>query len=182
MPFWFPQEGGGVSLTAGYPWFAAVMVIVTSRLSHLDLAQAFRLVGFLSVPLTGIGVFAFAWMRLTDIKPTWMRQVIGLVAALIYVVSPIAWIWLVRWGFYSESISHIFVPWIIIFFDIFLEELIEGRRRFLFRLSLILTLVFMILGTLTHFFAAVGVIAVFAYTEGQISRAISRNFIKYIPD
>jgi len=136
------------------------MVMVLSRLSHLDLAQAFRLVGFLSVPLTGIGVFAFAWMRLTDVKPIWMRQVIGLAAALIYVVSPIAWIWLVRWGFYSESISHIFVPWIIIFFDIFLDELVEEKKGVLFRLSLVLTLIFLVLGTLTHFFAAVGVVAV----------------------
>lgn len=161
LPFWFPQQGGGISLLAGYPWFAAFLVIILERLSQFDLVQSFRLLGFLSVPLTGVGVFVLAWTMLNDIKPVWMRQVIGLIAALFYVASPIAWIWLVRWGFYSENVSHLFVPFAIIFFDIFIDRLANNNKNFIFRLSLFLSILFLTLGTLTHFFVAAGLIPVF---------------------
>lgn len=161
LPFWFPQQGGGISLLAGYPWLAAFLVITIERLSQFDLVQSFRLLGFLSVPLTGVGVFVLSWTMLTDVKPVWMRQVIGLIAGLIYSVSPIAWIWLVRWGFYSENVSHLFVPFAIVFFDIFLDRLADNKKDLIFRLSLFLSILFLTLGTLTHFFVAVGLISVF---------------------
>lgn len=156
IPFWFPQQAGGTSFV-GYPWLAAYIVVLVSKFSSFELAQAFRLVGFLSVPITGVGVIAFVWARVVSIKPGITRVILGVVAALLYVVSPLAWTWLVRWGFYAESISHIFVPWILIFFDLFLEKAVKEKIELGFRLSLFGLVIFWMLGFLTHFFAAVAV-------------------------
>lgn len=162
MPFWYPLQGGGVSLWAGYPWLAAEAVIVLSRMASLDLAAAFRLLGFLSVPLTSIGIFVLVWARLTDVKPVWLRQVLGLIAALFYNISPMAWIWLTRWGFYSENVSHIFIPWSILFFDLFVERVFEKKYDFWCRLAFVFTGITWVLGTLTHFFVGIGMIPIFA--------------------
>lgn len=160
VPFWYPLAGGGISF-AGYPYFAAYLVNILEYFTSLDLPQSFRFLGFVSAPLTGVGIFLFAWSRLTSIKPIWMREIIGLTAALFYVVSPVSWFWLTKWGFYAEQVSLIFVPLTILFFDIYLERLIARKFDFVFRIALLGTMVFWILGFLCHFFAGVSVIIVF---------------------
>jgi hypothetical protein len=162
IPFWFSQGGGGVSFT-GYPWLAAYTVVLLSRVTSLDLVQAYRLIGFLTVPLTGIGIFCFAWFRLTDVKPTLMRQVLGLIAGLMYVISPIAWIWLAKWGFYSEHTSHVFFPWTLIFFDLFICRLFAKKYDFLYRLGLAGTIIFWVITFNYHFLGGVSLIMVFLF-------------------
>lgn len=161
VPFWFPLQAGGTSF-AGYPWLAAYFVVLVSKLSNLELVQAFRVVGFLSVPLTGVGVIAFVWTRLTSIRSGITRAAMGVVAGLIYVASPLAWTWLVRWGFYAESVSHVFIPWILIFFDWFLDNAAKEKRGLAYRLSFMGLIFFWTLSLLTHFFAAISVLGVMA--------------------
>lgn len=157
LPFWFPLQGGGVSF-AGYPWLAAYLVNAFDRLTSFDLVQSYRILGFLSIPLTGVGIFFFAWTRLTEVKPIWFRQLLGAVAALFYVVSPMAWVWLVKWGFYAEHISHIFVAPTILFFDLYLERLFAKKYDALFRIGLIGALLFWLLAFNTHFFAGYSIV------------------------
>ena len=160
VPYWFPLQGGGISFS-GYPWFAAYLVNIIAYLTPLNLVQSFRILGFLSVPLTAVGIFTFCWVRLTEIKPVWMRQVIGLIASVFYVVAPVSWIWLMQWGFYAEHISIIFVPWILLFFDLYLESLFSNKRDFIYRFSILGTVALLLLGFLTHFFVLVTSITVF---------------------
>lgn len=161
FPFWFALQGGGVSFT-GYPWFAAYLVNTISSLSSFNLVQSFRLLGFLSVPLTGIGIFVFCWARLTEVKPIWMRQVIGIIASFFYISAPVSWVWLLRWGFYAEQISLIFIPWILLFFDLFLERLFRKQYDFLFRVGIVGTVFFSLLGFMTHFYVGVASLLLFS--------------------
>src|SRR5687767_2529598 len=54
VPFWFPIEGGGISFT-GYQWFAAYLINILSHTFSINNVQGFRLMGFLSIPLTAVG-------------------------------------------------------------------------------------------------------------------------------
>lgn len=161
IPFWFPLEGGGVSPVAGYPYLAAYIVILVTKISTLNLPQSMRLIGFLTVPLTGVGIFLYAWSRLTTVWPVWMRQVLGLIAALFYVVSPVAWVWLIKWGFFSEQVSHIFVPITMIFFDLFIDRLFENKKDFWYRVGFVGTAFFLTIALLVHFFAGYALIPLF---------------------
>lgn len=160
VPFWFPLQGGGISFT-GYPWFSAYLVNIIDKLTVLDLVQSFRFLGFLSVPLTGLGIFVFIWTRLKEVKPIWMRQILGLIASVFFVTAPVSWIWLLQWGFYAEQVSLIFVPWILLFFDLFIEQLFTKKTGWLFRLGFLGTLVFLLLGFITHFFIGVTSLVIF---------------------
>lgn len=160
VPFWYPIAGGGVSLVSAYPTFASFLVVLITKLSSLDVTQAFRLLGFSSVPLFSVGIFVFCWLRIKSIESPFVRQGIGFVSAIFAVASPASWIWLTRWGFYAESISMIFVPWVILFFDIFLEKLEEGKKDFAYRASILGVCVFMALAFITHMLAA-GCLALF---------------------
>lgn len=160
VPFWYPLAGGGVSISSGYPVFAAYLIAIITRISSLDLVQSFRFIGFLSVPMLALGVFFLVLLRLTDVKNGVTRAVLGLIAAGFVVVSPSSWLWLTRWGFYAESISYIFVPWVILFFDLFLENAIEGKRGWGYRIGLLGSSVFLLLSLLTHFLS-VASLAVF---------------------
>lgn len=164
VPFWYPLGGGGVSIISGYPVLAAYMVAIITRISHFDLVQSFRLLGFLSIPLLSIGVFFFVWTRLTEIKNGIVRAVLGLIASLFVVVSPSSWLWLTRWGFYAESISLIFVPWAILFFDLFFENAIEGKRGWSYKIGLLGSIVFFLLSFLTHFLSIASLAVFFGLT------------------
>ena len=107
VPFWYPVGGGGVSLTSAYPTFAGTLVVILSKISHLSITQSFRLLGFSSIPLFAAGIFVFCWLRLKSLKNVFVREGLGLAAALFAVLSPASWIWLTRWGFYAESVSMI---------------------------------------------------------------------------
>lgn len=160
IPFWFPHQGGGVSFD-GYPWFSALIVNFLDYHTSLTFVQSFRLLGFLSVPLTSFGIFVFCWARFTSIKQVWFRQILGIFAGLFSVLAPASWIWLAQWGFYADQVSVIFVPWIILFFDLFIEKLFDKKFDFYFRLGFVGTLIFWLLGFLTHFFIGVVSITIF---------------------
>ncbi|KKR27820.1 MAG: hypothetical protein UT61_C0065G0004 [Candidatus Woesebacteria bacterium GW2011_GWA1_39_8] len=114
-PFWNHLEGGGVSLTASYPILTHTALIVISRITHLNLVETLKLVGFLSVPLFSLGIYFFALTRTKNI-------LISFLAGLFYVISPIAWIFLFEWGFYAESVASILFAPTIIFFCAFLDK------------------------------------------------------------
>jgi len=154
VPYWFPLQGGGISFS-GYPWFAAYFVNIIAYLTPLNLVQSFRILGFLSVPLTGVGIFVLAWTRLMEIRNVFLRQLIGLLAAGFYVIAPVSWIWLMQWGFYAEQVSLIFVPWVVLFMDLFLSHLFLNKYGFLFRIGIIGTIFFALIGFLTHFYVGV---------------------------
>ncbi|HUV46575.1 MAG TPA: hypothetical protein VMW29_00420 [Candidatus Bathyarchaeia archaeon] len=129
IPFWYPVEGTGTSLQYGYPILSHLITVFASRLFGLSIIESFRWLGFLSIFLTGAGIYFYGWLRLKS-------QIIGLMAGFFYLVSTIAYCWLFQFGFYAESIGLVFMPWAIICFEFFLEKLQKKQGKAFFWLFL----------------------------------------------
>ncbi len=156
VPFWYPLAGGGVSITHSYPVFSFYLVAILKRLTSLDLIQSFRVLGFSSVPLMGLGIYAFVALRFKN-------QTAALIASVLYLISPIAWVWLFDWGFYAECVSYIFVMPAIIFWDFFFTSFLSDTFRIRNRVYLILAVLFLSLSFLTHFMTGLGLMMLFGF-------------------
>lgn len=171
VPFWYPLAGGGVSLTHSYPIFSFYLVALLKRLTSLDLIQAFRVLGFSSVPLMALGIYAFVALRFKN-------QTAAFIASLLYLVSPIAWVWLFDWGFYAEAVSHMFVMPAIICWDLFFTSFLDSVEKIRNRLYFALTVVFLSLAFLTHFYTGLSLIMLFGfYVIGYTIKAKERKKI-----
>ena len=143
IPYWYPLQNGGVVPVWGYPMLSYVIVILIERLSSLSLIGAYQLLGFLSVPLTALGLYLFVWSRLKN-------QTMALIGSVLYLLAPIAWVWLFDWGFYTESVSYIFVFPTLIFFDIFLRAYLKKKVNLAARAALAISVLLLALTFLTH--------------------------------
>lgn len=114
LAIWFPKQGAGTPLLFLYQPGTSILVVLISRWSGLDLIQAFRLLVFLSVPVTAFGVYVFVWRKLN-------QQTVALIAALFYPISTAAWDWQARVGLYAQSVTILFVPWALLLFDLCLD-------------------------------------------------------------
>lgn len=156
VPIWYPLAGGGISLTHAYPVFSLYLVSLIKIISPLNLFQSFSLIGFSSVLVFAISIYAFVSLRFKN-------QTAALIAAIFYVVSPIAWTWLTDWGFYAEAVSHTFVVPSILFWDLFFSGFIEKNWGVKTRIYLLLTIIFLTLASFTHFAAGLGVMGLFYF-------------------
>lgn len=155
IPFWYPQQGAGVSFTVSYPILSHLLVVIISKLSSLPLLIAFRIFALSSVFLTSLGIYFLA-VRMTK------NQTVAALAALFYPLSPITWTFLLGWGFFAEQASYLFIPPTIIFLDIYLTEVSSSRKSVLRRLSLWLFLFFSALMLFTHPSSLIGVLTLLA--------------------
>ncbi len=170
VPFWYPLAGGGVSITHSYPVFSFYLVALLKRLTNLDLVQAFRVLGFSSVPLMALGIYAFVALRFS--AKGQRSQTAALIASILYLVSPLAWVWLFDWGFYAECISHIFVMPAVIFWDLFFTSFLEKIEGIKNRVYLVLAVVFLSLALLAHFYTGLGLMMLFGfYLIGYVIKA-----------
>lgn len=156
IPLWYPLQGGGVSLLYGYHFLAHLDTVILHRLTGLTLENSYQLLGFLSVPLTSLGIYFFVWTRLKN-------QTVALISSFFYFLSPIAWVWLFDWGFYGESVSYLFIPPTLIFFDLFISAVFKRQFDFKFRLWLLLGAVFLVLLWFTHALSFLGIILFFPF-------------------
>lgn len=118
--YWYPLQNGGVVPVWGYPTLSYLVVIIMERLTDWTLVGSYQLLGWLSVPLTAAGLYAFVWARLKN-------QTMALLAAGLYILMPMTWVWLFDWGFYTESVSYVFVFPILLVWDVFIVSLLKGR-------------------------------------------------------
>lgn len=156
VPFWYPLAGGGSSFTHSYPVFSFYLVAILKRLTGLNLIEAFRVLGFSSVPLMALGIYIFVSIRFKN-------QTAALIASVLYLLSPIAWVWLFDWGFYADSVSHMFVMPAIIFWDLFFTSFLDNTGKMKNRIYLVLTVIFVSLALLTHFVTGLGLITLFGF-------------------
>src|SRR3990167_2729841 len=143
LPYWYPLQNGGVVPVWGYPQLSYFIVIIINKISSLSLVNSYQLLGFLSVPLTSLGIYLFAWTRLKN-------QTVATIAAIFYPLMPLSWVWLFDWGFYGESVSYIFIFPTLIFYDIFLKSYIERKNSIFSRISFFLTIILLALSYLMH--------------------------------
>lgn len=169
VPFWYPLAGGGVSFTHSYPILSFYLVTILKNLTSLNLIEAFRVLGISSVLLMALGIYSYVSIRFKN-------QTAALIASILYLLSPIAWVWLFDWGFYAESISHIFVMPAIIFWDFFFTSFLENKKGIKSRIFVVLTVLFASLALLTHFISGLGILTFFGfYVIGHAIKAKERK-------
>ncbi|QQS39298.1 hypothetical protein IPM62_01665 [Candidatus Woesebacteria bacterium] len=160
IPKWYPLQNGGVVPVWGYPYLPYAIVILIERISSLSYVGAYELLGFLSIPISAIGLYLFVWLRIKS-------QPAALISSVLYVLAPISWVFLVDWGFYTEAISFMFFFPTLLFFDYYISSY-GGNRKWLHRLALVGTVKFLALTFLTHptsFFVLVSVMASLAFVK-----------------
>ncbi len=143
IPIWYTGQGAGVSFLWGYPLLASYLVLFLSLLSKVSLIGAFKLIGFLSLPISAMGMYVFVWRRLKN-------QTAGLTAGVLYLLMPVSWVWLYDWGFYAEVVSTMFFFPPLIFYDRFLEGWTKRKFDFVTRLCLVATVVSLLFTFLAH--------------------------------
>ena len=184
VPIWYPLQGGGTPLLFLYQPGTSFLVILISRILDLSVIQAFRLLGFLSIPICGIGIYMLVWAKTRS-------QTVALIAGLMYPLSTATWDWLVRVGLYAQSVTIMFFPWALLVFDAYLSSRsaassggARSRGPFLFALSAFmfgLMFVSHIPTALVFVMAITGYAAVLAAFElrgGNLWRAMARTIVK----
>ena len=114
IPFWYPQEGGGISFTISYPILNHLVVVFFQKITNLPIAVVFRIWSLVSVFLSSIGLYLLTF-RLSK------NQTISAFASIFYTLAPITWVFLLGWGFSAEQLSYVYVPPILIILSLFLD-------------------------------------------------------------
>lgn len=143
VPDWYPLQGAGISLAHGYPVLSHLLVVVAHRATGLSLPVAFRWISFLSFPLTGLGLYVFG-------RIVFRRRTIGLLAELIFLLSPVSWTWMYNWGFFAQQVAFILVPYALVAFDRAWDTDAPPNRSGSRRLWLVALCVLMVLASLCH--------------------------------
>src|SRR3990172_12056420 len=126
VPNWNPEIDAGVSLRNGTAIGAHLVVVLLARANDLSIPQALRLVSFLTLPATALGIYLLGWS-------VSRRQSVGFIAGAFYLLSPISWTWVADGGLYSLSLGLVFLPLALVSFDRYLEHRMaqssSGMRR-----------------------------------------------------
>lgn len=148
IPQWWPAEGGGTSFVAGYPILYHLTVIVSHKIiPSLSLTAWMGIWNFLAILLTSFGIYFLTWRILKN-------QTAALIAGFFYHLSPLSYILIAKWGFLTHAFSIIFVPYSLLFFDIFCQQRKEKSRWA--PLSLLLTGLFLVAVFVAHPISGIG--------------------------
>lgn len=139
IPFWYPQQGGGMSFSISYPILNHLIVILFDVISGLGLTVSFRIWSLITIVLGSVGVYLLGF-KLTK------NQTVSAIASIIYPLCPITWIFLLGWGFAAEQLTYWLIPPVLAFMVAFLDEYSQkgfgGKTKIfltLFALNLALT-------------------------------------------
>lgn len=153
IPFWYPQQGAGVSFTTYYPILTHLIVVSIAKLLSLNLLVVFRYYALISIILTSIGIYFLA-VRFTK------NRTVALLSSVFYPLSSIAWTLMLGWGFFAEHASYIFVAPAIIFFELYLINIYKEQNVLKTRIFMFLFLVFSIFTLLAHPLTFLGLIMI----------------------
>src|SRR4030066_985008 len=140
LPFLYTLQGAGVSMVAGYPQFFSIVSVLAHKISGLTLIQSFGLIQFSTLILTSFGIYLFVWSRFRN-------QTMALIASFLYFLSPMTYVWIIGAGFYAQTFSFIFVPYALLFFDLYLDSSLDGEEGLRKRLYLVGSVTFICLAT-----------------------------------
>src|SRR5207302_7256683 len=118
-------------------------------------------------------VYVFCALRLK-------RPLVGLVAGGLYLLSPMAWTFLVDWGFYANQTGTVLFMPILIALDFFFEHWASGVRGWRYRLSAIAVMgLTAALGMISPAIIGAPLIAIFAY-GAAVSGGSGRRRLRWI--
>ncbi len=143
IPIWLSSQGTGVSFIYSYPMLGFTWVIGASKIFGLSLAQTFRIFCFAAFPITAWGIY---WLgkRITNSRAA------GFLAGIFFLISQASWVFFRLHGIFAQTISLVFIPPLLLFYDRAVEGLIKGKRNIISRLDRILVSVFYALTVLGH--------------------------------
>ncbi len=179
VPFWYPVQGAGVSFIASYPFLSHYLVVLFHRITDISLIRSFNILEFSSFLITAIGIFIYCWTRLEYPKNKVSRQAIGIVAAILYLIAPLTYVYATPWGFYAETVSYMFTAPTLILLDYFIDKHFKEQHDWKKRLALLVGILFYTLTFLTHFSTGVGLTNVFLILIlGRVVSSVSLIGIK----
>ncbi len=157
IDWWYRWDANGLPYREGYPLAAHWLTLAVSYLAGVRLPEAAQLVQFAVNPLCAIGVYAFLAWRLK-------RPLAGLVAGILYLLSPMAWTFLVDWGLYANQVGTILFMPALIALDIFFEQWTRNPRGWLCRWSAVgLMVLIALLGMISPGLLGAPLLAIPAY-------------------
>jgi hypothetical protein len=159
LDWWYRWDGMGMSYREGYPLAPSWLVVALARAETWTNSQAMQVVQFLINPLCGLGLYAYGALRMRN-------PLVGLMAGILYMLSPIVFTFLLDWGFFANQVGTVLVLPALIALDVFWEEWEEGRRGLRFRVSAAATIAFVTLAGLvspTIFGAPLSVIVLYVF-------------------
>jgi len=151
IPFWYPQQGGGMSFTISYPILNHLIVVLFEKITSFPIAVSFRIWSLISIVLTSIGIF-FMSFKLTK------NQTVASLAAIFYPLCPISWIFLLGWGFSAEQLSYWLIPPVFLFLPILLDEFYLKGFTKKFKIYFLLFAIFLTSISVGHSILFVGVL------------------------
>ena len=150
IPQWYPLHGGGISIQRAYPVLSHWMVAAIHRVSDLSILQSFRLLSFVSIVATSVGIYLFCWSVLRN-------QTAGLIGAVLFLLSPVAWTWIYREGYLAFTVSTAGVPIALLSFDKYLALAVQDSNTTRRRLWFLMTVIVSSLATLAHAVTGAGI-------------------------
>jgi hypothetical protein len=160
IDWWYRWDAAGIPYREGYPLAAHWVAVAIARILGLVVAHGMQVVQAAINPLCALGVYAFCAWRLR-------RPLAGLVAALLYLLSPMAWTFLVDWGFYANQAGTVLFMPVLIAVDTVFHRWIAGDRGWPFRLSVLAVMLLgALMGMIAPSFAMVPVLLLVARAAG----------------
>lgn len=150
IPLWYPMQGNGVSLFHSYPMGATFLLLFLKYNFSLSIIEGYRLLSFLTFPITAAGIYFFAWARLKN-------QTVGLLAGVFFLLSQASWVFQTVHGIFAQSFSMIFVAPLFIFFDYYCEQ-VKKRNASALRGRIAFVTTALLLGLLYWFHVVSGVL------------------------
>ena len=157
LPWWYPWDGMGVSYREAYPLASHWLAIAVSYAFSTSFEGGAQVIQFALMPLTALGLYVFFAWRM-------QRSLTGIVAAVLFLLSPIGWVEWTHFGLYASWVGMVFFMPALIALDTFFFAWLEGDRGRRFRLSAASFIVITtILGTVSPHLLAAPLIAALAY-------------------
>lgn len=164
VPHWYPLQGGGESLLHGYPVLPHLIVVGLHRLSGLSIYQAFSLLSFVLYPIAALGFYLFGSAVLRS-------RMAGLIASILYLLSPVSWTWMYDWGFFAQHVGQAILPYCLLALRSTLHFEQVDQRGGMRRLATLAAAVLTVIATLSHML--IGVAALF----GMVAYAVARSIV-----
>ncbi|HEV2953148.1 MAG TPA: hypothetical protein VG015_03555 [Candidatus Dormibacteraeota bacterium] len=133
LSWWYPWDANGIPYREGYPLIAHWVTVAVSRNSGLSIGQTMQVLGWGMAPAVAVGVYAFCAWRL-------QRPVAGLAAAVLSLLSPIAWTFIADWGFFANQAGVVFFMPTLIAVDITCSRWTAGDRGWRLRAAAVATI------------------------------------------
>jgi hypothetical protein len=128
--WWYPWDGNGLPLREGYPLISHWLAVAASRVDGTSLTGGIQIVDFLVSPLCALGVYAFCDWRLK-------RPLAGLIAGLLYLLSPMSWFGLFNLGIFTDQLSTVLFMPAMIALDAAASAWGSGQRGWSFRTAVV---------------------------------------------